>query len=78
MVDVRGDVLRLPHGTTPAAVMANKIKKYKPLASLCSWAGPCGLSLTWPHTPEDRFSRDVAHSYVYRPTVVQYDPFGAI
>ena len=27
MVDVRGDVLRPPHGTTPAAVKANKIKK---------------------------------------------------
>ena len=27
MVDVRGDVLRLPHGTTLAAVKANKIKK---------------------------------------------------
>ena len=26
MVDVRGDVLRLPHGTTPAAVKANKIQ----------------------------------------------------
>ena len=26
MVDVRGDVLRPPHGTTPAAVKANKIK----------------------------------------------------
>ena len=25
MVDVRGDVLRPPHGTTPAAVNANKI-----------------------------------------------------
>ena len=24
MVDVRGDVLRPPHGTTPAAVKANK------------------------------------------------------
>ena len=28
MVDVRGDVLRPPHGTTPAAVKANKIQKY--------------------------------------------------
>ena len=27
MVDVRGDVLRPPHGTTPAAVKANKNKK---------------------------------------------------
>ena len=27
MVDVRGNVLRRPHGTTPAAVKANKIKK---------------------------------------------------
>ena len=26
MVDVRGDVLRPPHGTTPAAVKANKKK----------------------------------------------------
>ena len=26
MVDVRGDVLRPPHGTTPAAVKANKIQ----------------------------------------------------
>ena len=27
MVDVRGDVLRPPHGTTPAAVKAIKIQK---------------------------------------------------
>ena len=27
MVDVRGDVLRPPHGTKPAAVKANKIQK---------------------------------------------------
>ena len=27
MVDVRGDVLRPPHGTTPAAVKTNKYKK---------------------------------------------------
>ena len=26
MDDVRGDILRPPHGTTPAAVIANKIK----------------------------------------------------
>ena len=26
MDDVRGDVLGTPHGTTPAAVIANKIK----------------------------------------------------
>ena len=31
MVDVRGDVLRPPHGTTPAAVKANKIQKLKPI-----------------------------------------------
>ena len=27
MVDVRGDVLRPPHGTTPAAVKSNKNQK---------------------------------------------------
>ena len=27
MVDVQGDVLRPPHGTTPAAVKANKNQK---------------------------------------------------
>ena len=27
MVDVRGDVLRPPHGTTPAAVTSNKNQK---------------------------------------------------
>ena len=27
MVDVRGDVLRPPHGTTPAAVKSNKNRK---------------------------------------------------
>ena len=31
MVDVRGDVLRPPHGTTPAAVKANKIQNQMPL-----------------------------------------------
>ena len=29
MVDVRGDVLRPPHGTTPAAVKSNESQKYK-------------------------------------------------
>ena len=28
MVDVRGDVLRPPHGTTPAAVKSNKNQKW--------------------------------------------------
>ena len=28
MVDVRGDVLRPPHGTTPAAVKSNKNQKH--------------------------------------------------
>ena len=28
MVDVRGDVLRPPHGTTPAAVKSNKNQKF--------------------------------------------------
>ena len=30
-VDVRGDVLRPPHGTTPAAVKSNKNQKWDPL-----------------------------------------------
>ena len=34
MVDVRGDVLRPPHGTTPAAVKANKIQKWVPLRAM--------------------------------------------
>ena len=34
MVDVRGDVLRPPHGTTPAAVKANKIQKWDPLRAM--------------------------------------------
>ena len=34
MVDVRGDVLRSPHGTTPAAVKANKIQKSIPLKAM--------------------------------------------
>ena len=34
MVDVRGDVLRPPHGTTPAAVKANKIQKCVPLRAM--------------------------------------------
>ena len=29
MVDVRGDVLRPPHGTTPAAVKSNKNETLK-------------------------------------------------
>ena len=28
MVDVRGDVLRPPHGTTPATMKSNKNRKY--------------------------------------------------
>ena len=31
MDDVRGDVLRPPHGTTPAAVKSNKNQKWDPL-----------------------------------------------
>ena len=34
MVDVRGDVLRPPHCTTPAAVKANKNKKRVPLRAM--------------------------------------------
>ena len=34
MVDVREDVLRPPHGTTPAAVKANKNKKWVPLRAM--------------------------------------------
>ena len=31
MDDVRGDFLGPPHGTTPAAVIANKIQRFDPL-----------------------------------------------
>ena len=34
MVDVRGDVLQLPHGTTPAAVKTNKDQKWVPLKAM--------------------------------------------
>ena len=34
MDDVRGDVLRPPHGTTPAAVKANENQKWVPLRDL--------------------------------------------
>ena len=34
MVDVRGDVLRPPHGTTPVAVKTNKNQKRVPLRAL--------------------------------------------
>ena len=34
MVDVRGDVLRPPHGTTPAAVKAYKNQKWVPLRAM--------------------------------------------
>ena len=34
MVDVRGDVLRPPHGTTPAAVKSNKNQKWDPLRAM--------------------------------------------
>ena len=36
MVDVRGDVLRPPHGTTPAAVKSNKHQKWDPLRAMKS------------------------------------------
>ena len=34
MVDVRGDVLRPPHGTTPAAMKSNKNQKWDPLRAM--------------------------------------------
>ena len=34
MVDVRGDVLRPPHCTTPAAVKTNKNQKLDPLRAM--------------------------------------------
>ena len=34
MDDVRGDFLRPPHGTTPAAVIANKIIRFDPLEAV--------------------------------------------
>ena len=37
MDDIRGDVLGPPHGTTPAAEIANKIKRLDPLEAVkCS------------------------------------------
>ena len=50
MVDVRGDLLRPPHCTTPAAV--------KPLTSPCGCAGQFESYLV--ANPEDKFSRDEA------------------
>ena len=46
MVDVRGDVLRPPHGTTPAAVKSNiksevKVKHCGLLPLMQSEAGAC-------------------------------------
>ena len=45
MVDVRGDVLRPPHGTTPAAVKSNKLisdpvitRQRKPEETYCNFA----------------------------------------
>ena len=34
MDDVRVDFLRPPHGTTPAAAIANKIKRFDPLEAV--------------------------------------------
>ena len=34
MDDVRGDFLEPPHGTTPAAVTANKILRFDPLEAV--------------------------------------------
>ena len=34
MVDVRGDILRPPHCTTPAAVKANETQKWDPLRAM--------------------------------------------
>ena len=34
MVDVRGDFLRSPHGTTPVAVKSNKNEKWDPLRAM--------------------------------------------
>ena len=34
MDDVRGDFLGPPHGTTPAAVITNKIERFDPLEAI--------------------------------------------
>ena len=39
MDDVRGDFLGPPHGTTPAAVITNKIKSLDPLAAVKIFKG---------------------------------------
>ena len=39
MDDVRGDFLGPPHGTTPAAVIANKIEKFDPLEAVKAFKG---------------------------------------
>ena len=39
MDDVRGGFLGPPHGTTPAAVIANKIYKFDPLEAVKTFKG---------------------------------------
>ena len=43
MVDVRGDVLRPPHGTTPAAVKSNENQKWDPLRAMKKFNGTLHL-----------------------------------
>ena len=39
MDDVRGDFLGPPHGTTPAAEIANKIQRFDPLEAVKTFKG---------------------------------------
>ena len=39
MGDLRGDFLGAPHGTTPAAVIANKIFRFDPLETVKTFKG---------------------------------------
>ena len=39
MDDVRGDFFRPTHGTTPAAVIANKIQRFDPLEAVKTFKG---------------------------------------
>ena len=58
MDDVRGDFLGPPHGTTPAAVIANKIYKFDPLGTVKAFKGRkyglyCAISGNEPSSVEN-------------------------
>ena len=66
MVDVRGDVLRPPHGTTPAAVQSNKNQKWVFVFYYLGVLGPLSSKSKNEIEPNIQFDADETNAWSTR------------